>query len=128
MKCYIVTRSFHDEANWEIGGFSYEQYPCGVYATLEEAVSYVRNEMYNPKYTSLNGIYYFNIYGMENNNILSCMVIPITVEDDIIESYINEYAKKYNDAKNMTTDEFINAYTVEIPISFEHRINLPNWN
>ena len=115
MKCYIVTRSFHDEADWEIGGFSYEQYPCGVYATLEEAVSYVRNEMYNPKY-------------MENNNILSCMVIPITVEDDIMESYINEYTKKYNDAKNMTTDEFINAYTVEIPISFEHRINLPNWN
>lgn len=128
MKCYIVTRSFHDEADWEIGGFSYEQCPCGVYATLEEAVSYVRNEMYNPKYTSLNGIYYFNIYGMENNNILSCMVIPITVEDDIMESYINEYTKKYNDAKNMTTDEFINAYTVEVPISFEHRINLPNWN
>lgn len=116
MKCYIVTRSFHDEADWEIGGFSYEQYPCGVYATLEEAVSYVRNEMYNPKYTLLNGIYCFNIYGMENNNILSCMVIPITVED------------KYNDAKNMTTDEFINAHTVEVPISFEHRINLPNWN
>lgn len=119
MKCYIVTRSFFDESDWETTGFSYDNFPCGVYPTIEEATDYVRAEICKDKYDILNnqtfitdGEYVFSIYGMEDNEITDYMVIPV-----------NETAS----TTNMTTREFIDKFTKEIPVTFEYAIKLFKW-
>ena len=113
MKCYIVTRSFFDESDWETTGFSYDNFPCGVYSTIEEATDYVRAEICKDKYdTVTKGEYVFSIYGIENNEITDYMVIPM-----------NETAS----TTNMTTREFIDKFTKEVPVTFEYAIKLSKW-